>query len=327
MPAQPAVPLLQVSVVVPTFRSPGTLAELCDELAVHVKPLCADFEVLIVDDGNVDDTWQVITELSERLSWVRGVQLLRNYGQHNALLAGFRLVRHPIVLTLDDDLQNPPSEAPRLLEQLDDDVDLVYGTPVEQPQSIGRNAASIVTKRMMARLLGPDVFPKSSAFRLFRRELLVATDLVQDPFVSVDVLLSWTTTRVRSVDVHFARRKEGASNYTFGRLVRHAFNMITGYSTRPLRIVSALGLLFAVFGFALLGFVLLRYSSSEGVPGFTFLAAAVTMFSGVQLVSLGVVGEYLARMHFRSMGRPAFAIRRTTTDATASTDQRDNADR
>jgi undecaprenyl-phosphate 4-deoxy-4-formamido-L-arabinose transferase len=299
-----------ISVVVPAYRTPGTLPALCEQLLEHVEPLTEELELVVVDDGSPDDTWRSIQEIVARHQWVRGIRLLRNYGQHNALLAGMRAARLPLILTMDDDLQNPPGEVHQLVEALTDDVDLVYGTPIEEPQSIGRNAASILTKRTMARLLGPDVYPKSSAFRLFRRELLGGAEEVHDPFLSIDVLLSWSTTRVTSVDVHFARRTEGRSGYSFRKLVRHAFNMITGYSTRPLRIVSVLGFLFATFGFGLLAFVLLRYVfGSTDVAGFTFIAAAISMFSGVQLLSLGVVGEYLARMHFRSMGRPPYVVR------------------
>lgn len=299
-----------VSVVVPTFRSPGTLARLCDELRTHVSPLFAGMEVIIVDDGNTDETWTVLSELTERFEWVRGVRLLRNYGQHNALLAGMREAQLPLVLTIDDDLQNPPTEVVKLAAALDEDVDLVYGTPIEKPHGLGRSVASTLTKRAMSRMLGPDVYPRSSAFRLFRRELLDAAVEVRDPFISIDVILSWATARIRSVDVHFAPRTEGTSGYDFLKLVRHAFNMITGYSTRPLRFVSVLGLSFAMFGFGLLAYVLIRYFFGDTeVQGFTFMAAAISMFSGVQLLSLGVVGEYLARMHFRSMGRPTFTVR------------------
>ncbi|MEO6570524.1 MAG: glycosyltransferase [Ilumatobacteraceae bacterium] len=305
----------RVSVVVPAYRTPGTLPLLCAELVQHVLPLVSEMELIVVDDGSPDHTWNDIHELSQAHDWVRGVRLLRNYGQHNALLAGMRHARFDLILTIDDDLQNPPSEAPKLFAALDDDTDLVYGTPIEQQHSIGRNAASVITKRAMGRLLGPDVYPDSSAFRLFRRELLAVADDVHDPFVSIDVLLSWATTRMRSVDVHFAPREHGSSGYGFGKLLRHAFNMITGYSTRPLRIVSVMGFVFAIFGFALLGFVLARYAFGDAdVAGFTFMAAAISLFSGVQLLSLGVVGEYLARMHFRSMGRPPYVVRARTAD-------------
>jgi undecaprenyl-phosphate 4-deoxy-4-formamido-L-arabinose transferase len=165
----------------------------------------------------------------------------------------------------------------------------------------------------MSAALGPDVHPQSSAFRIFRRDLVDAGDGVNDPFVSVDVLLSWATTRVRVVDVEFAERTTGSSAYGFGKLVRHAVNMITGYSTRPLRWVSLMGVACATFGFALLAYVITRWVlGGADVAGFTFLAAAITLFSGVQLLSLGVLGEYLGRMHFRSMGRPPYIVRRRT---------------
>lgn len=303
-----------LSVVVPTFRSPGTLERLVLEIDTHVRPLTERLELVFVDDGNVDGTWDVVTDLARRYDWVRGIRLLRNYGQHNALLAGLRSVRQPFVLTLDDDLQNPPAEVPKLIAAMTDDVDLVYGTPAVERHGRGRNLASTTTKRAMVRFLGPDVFPRSGPFRLFRRELLAATVQADDPYVSIDVLLSWGTARIRAVEVDYADRASGESGYSFGKLVRHAFNMITGYSTRPLRIVSLLGFVLAGFGFALLAYVMVRFALGQAdVPGFTFLAATISLFSGVQLLSLGVVGEYLSRMHFRSMGRPAYVVRDETT--------------
>lgn len=309
----PMTSLPGVSVIIPTFRSPGTLGRLCAEVDAHLRPLFDDLEVVIVDDGNTDETWLIVKKLAEQHTWVRGLRLLRNYGQHNALLAGMREARLPLILTMDDDLQNPPSEVGKMARALTEDVDLVYGTPMGRPHGFGRSVASTLTKRAMSRVLGPDVFPRSSAFRLFRRELVSAADEVHDPFLSVDVILSWATARIRSIDVVFAPRSEGVSGYGLKRLVRHAINMITGYSTRPLRIVSMLGLMVASFGFGLLLFVLIRYANgSSDVAGFTFVAAALSLFSGVQLLGLGVLGEYLARMHFRSMGRPTFSIRERT---------------
>jgi undecaprenyl-phosphate 4-deoxy-4-formamido-L-arabinose transferase len=311
--SDPAAAYPGLSVVVPAYRSPGTLEELCRELAEHVSPLVASLEVIFVDDGSGDATWNTIETLAVRYPWVRGLTLLRNYGQHNALLAGLRDAQLPLVLTIDDDLQNPPNQVPLLLAALTDDVDLVYAVPTALPHGPLRNAASWGTKRAMAAALGPDVHPRSSAFRLFRRELIDASVQVSDPFVSIDVMLSWATSRIAVVELAFGTRQGGRSGYTFRKLVRHALNMITGYSTRPLRWVSVAGLVFALFGFGLLAFVLVRsILDPTGVPGFTFLAAAVTLFSGVQLFSLGVIGEYVGRMHFRSMGRPPYVVRART---------------
>lgn len=307
-------PYAGLSVVIPAYRSPGTLELLCEGLRTEVGPLVEELEIIIVDDGSGDATWATIASLAATPGhMVRGIQLLRNYGQHNALLAGIRSARLALVLTIDDDLQQPPSEVRHLLGALTHDVDLVYGRPEKERQGPLRNLASRLSKWMMSVALGSDVYPRSGSLRLFRRELVGAAREVHDPSISIDVLLSWATTRIADVTVAMAERPAGRSGYTFRRLVRHALNMITGYSTRPLRWMSVLGLLCALFGFGLLVFVMARFLvGGSDVAGFTFLAAAITLFSGVQLLSLGVLGEYLGRMHFRSMGRPAYVVRETT---------------
>lgn len=298
-----------ISVVIPCYRTPGTLDRVCEELLRHVAPLAKDLELILVDDGSPDDTWDRIVEVVHVYDWVRGVRLSRNYGQHNALLAGLRAASHPVVVTMDDDLQNPPREVPHLVAALDDGTDLVYGSPVAETQTAFRNLASVGTKQMMSKLLGPEVNAKMSAFRVFRRRLLSASRVTNDPYVSIDVLLSWATTRITVVEVEFDRRQTGRSGYTLSKLIRHAFNMVTGYSTRPLRLVSGLGFAIASFGFVLLAYVLVRFAiEPSDVEGFTFLATVISLFSGVQLLSLGVVGEYLARVHFRTIGRPAYAV-------------------
>lgn len=301
--------LTGISVVIPCYRTPGGLDRVCDELLRHVAPLAKDLELILVDDGSPDDTWDRIVEVVHVYDWVRGVRLSRNYGQHNALLAGLRAASHPVVVTMDDDLQNPPREVPHLVAALDDRTDLVYGSPVAETQTAFRNLASVGTKRLMSKLLGPEVNAKMSAFRVFRRRLLSASQVTNDPYVSIDVLLSWATTRITVVEVEFDRRDTGRSGYTVSKLIRHAFNMVTGYSIRPLRLASGLGFAISSFGFVLLAYVLIRFAiEPSDVEGFTFLATAISLFSGVQLLSLGVVGEYLARVHFRTIGRPAYAV-------------------
>ena len=314
---EPAEPRrdIGISVVIPAYKSAATLPELVRELHRCVRPLVDQFEIVIVDDGSGDDTWATIEQLAADDSSVRGLQLLRNYGQHNALLAGIRDARQPLVLTMDDDLQHPPAEVATLLEALRPEVDLVYGRPAQERQSPMRNIASRFSKWAMATSLGPDVYPRSGAFRLFRRQLVAASSEVHDPSLSIDVLLSWATNRIVDVPVEHHDRTVGRSGYSLTRLLRHMANMVTGYSTRPLRLVSVFGVLTAFLGFALLLYVLVRFVvSGSDVAGFTFLAATVTLFSGVQLLSLGVLGEYLSRVHFRSMGKPVYVIRESTDD-------------
>ena len=151
-----------------------------------------------------------------------------------------------------------------------------------------------------------------SAFRAFRTELRDAFADYQAPFVSIDVLLTWATSRFAPVTVPFERRHSGSSNYTFAKLVRHAFDMMTGFSTAPLQLASLVGFGCTLFGIGVFLYVVGRYFLEGSIAGFPFLASIIAIFSGAQLFALGVIGEYLARMHFRTMNRPAYAIRRTT---------------
>ncbi len=307
-----ARPAPSLTVVVPCYRSPSTVAAIPAAVRAAVGDRARSIEFVFVDDGSPDDTWARLSVLAEEPG-VRLVRLVRNYGQHNAIAAGLQRASGEVVLTLDDDLQTPPDQIPLLFDALEDDVDLVYGYPEKEPQSWWRNLASRGAKRLMSASLGPDVHPRASAFRLFRRAVLPVFSDINDPFVSVDVMLSWATTRVEAIPVRMDVRSEGASGYTLRRLARHTLNMVTGYSTAPLRLVALIGVAAAVLGFGLLIYVLARWILGDsGVPGFSFLAAALTLFSGVQLLCIGILGEYLGRVHFRSMGRPTFLVRTDT---------------
>lgn len=302
---------MDISVVIPCYRSRETLRRLVEGLHEHLPRLGGNYEVILVVDGSPDDTYAVARELErEDPRHVRAVMLRRNYGQHNALLAGIARARHEVTVTMDDDLQHLPEEVGTLLAPLEDPmVDLVYGVPAEEEHGFWRSLASRAVKRGLA---AADVSNARdvSAFRAFRTDLRDGFIHVADAFVSVDVLLSWTTTGVRRAKVRMRRREEGDSSYTFRSLVRHSFNMITGYGTFPLKVVTWLGLVCFLLGLALLGVVLWGFiSGATSVAGFTTLASMIAIFSGAQMLSLGVIGEYLGRLHFRSMQRPMYLVR------------------
>ncbi len=163
--------------------------------------------------------------------------------------------------------------------------------------------------------MGAEIARQVSAFRAFRTVLREAFDAYRGPFVSIDVLLTWGTTRFASVPVRMAPRHSGHSGYTFRKLVAHAVNMMTGFSVLPLQLASLVGFAFTLFGLLVLFYVVGRYLiQGASVAGFPFLASIIAIFSGVQLFSLGVIGEYLARMHYRVMDRPPYSVRNTTSD-------------
>jgi glycosyltransferase involved in cell wall biosynthesis len=301
-----------IAVVVPVYNSSASLRLLVKELeAVLAK--CSDrFELILVNDASSDQSWHVIMELTREYAWVHGICLMRNVGQHNALLCGIRAARYGIIVTIDDDLQNPPAEIPRLLEKLNEGFDVVYGIPEHEQHGLFRDLASKITKTVLQNAMGAEIAQNISAFRVFRTQVREAFAHFRGPFVSIDVLLTWGTTRFGALRVRHESRREGVSGYTLRTLVVHALNMMTGFSVLPLQIASLIGFTFTGFGLLALAFVVGRYLiHGSPVPGFPFLASLIAIFSGAQLFALGVIGEYLARMHFRTMDRPAYTVRCT----------------
>ena len=300
-----------ISVVVPVYNSEGSLRALVERLEPVLRAHAARFELVLVNDGSKDGSWAVVEELAARHDWVRGIDMMRNYGQHNALLCGLRAARHELVATMDDDLQHPPEELPKLLARLEDGCDVVYGTPRHEQHGLLRDLASQITKLALQKSMGAETARKVSAFRVLRARLRDAFADYRNPYVSLDVLLTWSTTRFAAVEVRHDPRTIGASNYTVGKLLTHAMNMVTGFSTAPLRLASWTGFAFTLLGLGILVYVVAtKILLGSPVEGFTFLASMIAIFSGAQLFALGIFGEYLARVHFRTMDRPTYAVRR-----------------
>jgi undecaprenyl-phosphate 4-deoxy-4-formamido-L-arabinose transferase len=301
---------MNVSVVIPVYNSSGILPELVARLEPVLTDHYDEYELILVNDGSRDASWDVICSLVADHQWIRGINLMRNYGQHNAILCGVRKARFEIIVTMDDDLQHPPEEIPKLTGKLEEGHDVVYGPPLQEQHGLWRDLASIITKISLQATIGSETARMATAFRSFRTNIREAFANYQGSFISLDVLLTWGTTRFTSVRVRHDPRKEGSSNYTLSKLINHAFNMMTGFSPLPLQVASILGFIFTIFGFATLLFVIGSFIiHGGGVPGFTFLACMIAIFSGVQLLVLGIFGEYLARIHFRAMDKPTSVVR------------------
>ena len=307
-----------VSVVVPAYNSEASLGELVHRLATVLAGLTMDYEIILVNDGSRDRTWSVIADLASRERRVRGIDMMRNYGQHNALLCGVRVARYEVTVTMDDDLQHPPEEIPKLLARLAEGFAVVYGTPEREQHGLFRDLSSQITKLVLQNAMGAQAARHVSAFRAFRTQLREGFARAGGPFVAFDVLLTWATNRFGWTAVQHAPRRYGRSNYTVRKLVIHAANLMTGFSTLPLQLASLVGFACTAFGVAVLAYVMGRYLVWGGqVPGFSFIASTIAIFSGAQLFALGIFGEYLARIHARSMDRPAYAVLAQTDTAQA----------
>lgn len=303
----------ELSVIIPVYRSEEILPELVRRLEGALVDNCEKFELILVNDCSPDGSWNVICDLAREHSWIVPINLMRNYGQHNALLCGIRAARYGVIVTMDDDLQHPPEEIPKLLAKIAEGYDVVYGAPEQEQHGLGRDFASWITKLALQNVMGADIARQVSAFRAFRREVARAFAHYSGAFVSIDVLLTWGTNRFSLVRVRHESRKAGVSGYTIRKLVTHAMNMMTGFSSVPLQFASIVGFVFTLFGIGVLAFVVGRYLLLGGsVPGFPFLASIIALFSGAQLFALGIIGEYLARMHFRMMERPSYVVRESS---------------
>jgi glycosyltransferase involved in cell wall biosynthesis len=303
-----------LSIVVPVYNSESTLDELAVRLSQVLPNLTTTYELVFVNDGSRDGSWNKICDLARQYPWIQGIKLMRNYGQHNAILCGVRAARYDVIVTMDDDLQHPPEEIPKLLNKLDEGYDVVYGSPSKLPHSLWRNLFSRFTKRALAFVMGIRTVRDIGPFRAFRSDLRRSFATFQNPSVLLDVLLSWGTTRFATVKVDEAPRQEGQSNYNFLKLFSLAMVVLTGYSTAPLRFTSLIGFLFTIFGLLIFLYVVGVYFIAGSVPGFPFLASIVSLFSGMQLFALGIIGEYLARVFDRSMERPAYVIGSATNE-------------
>jgi len=295
---------------VPVYNSAATLPEFAARLGPVLQATSLPYELILVNDGSRDDSWQTIRQTAEIHPWVRSMCLMRNYGQHNALLCGIRHANYDTIVTLDDDLQHPPEEIPKLLARFHEGFDVVYGPPQNEKHGLLRDIASQITKAGLRSAVGAETARMVCAFRVFHTQLRDAFAAYHSPYVNIDVLLTWGTTNFGTLAVRHEARMKGKSNYNFTQLFRHAMNMMTGFSVLPLQLGSIIGFACMLFGLGVLAFVLGRYFLvGSSVAGFPFLASIIAIFSGAQLLTLGIIGEYLARMHFRLMEKPSYTLK------------------
>jgi undecaprenyl-phosphate 4-deoxy-4-formamido-L-arabinose transferase len=307
---------IDVSVVVPVYRSAGMLPVLTARLVAVLDGTGLRYELVFVDDSSPDDAWAILQRLrAEYPGRIVAIQLMRNYGQHNAQMCGFRHARGRFIVTMDDDLQHPPEEIPKLLEAIQNSgLDLVYGAYGSKRHAALRNLSSWLVNAFYRMVFKTGVTVTS--FRIMRRELLESIFYYSLNFTFIDGLLAWSTNRVGEVPVEHRPRAEGRSSYSLSKLMVLAFNLFTNFSLLPLQCVTTCGFLSAAGGLGLAAFYLIQYMLSNiVVPGYASTIIAVLVLGGVQLLSLGIIGEYLGRLHLNVNRKPQYVVRHVVSDA------------
>lgn len=298
----------EVSIVIPVYRSAGTLPLLHERLKGAMQDVTSDYEIILVEDCGPDDSWDAIERIAAQDPQVRGMRLTRNFGQHAATICGISRSRGRWVVTMDDDLEQRPEDIGKLITRARDGYDLVYGVYPRRSHSLWRNATSGIARRLFKAAI-PSLNYDYTSFRVI--DGVLARNLIKfdSPFPFVDGYLSWLTNRYSSVEVSHDSRIVGSSNYNFRKLLTHTINIFVTFSDLPLRFASWIGIGSFLVGMIWLGVIVIgRLFGGITVSGFASLMAGIILFGGIQLLILGVIGEYLGRMNFKSSRKPLFLV-------------------
>ncbi|MCB9236059.1 MAG: glycosyltransferase family 2 protein [Bacteroidia bacterium] len=298
-----------ISVIIPVFNSAALVARLYERLVVTLNGEGLNYELIYVEDRGTDDSWGELKKLKqvdpERVTIIR---LTRNYGQNNATFCGILHARGKVVVTIDDDLESPPEEIPKLLAAFrKEEFDVVYGMFPNRKHSIFRRFGSGLIKFIFKRFVyGMEI---GSSFRLMSEGLAEAIRTHTYQLMLIDQVIPWHTADIGFVQVDHARRPEGRSNYNLFSLLALAWRLIIHYTALPLRLMTYLGLIASLGSFGLGAFYFYQKIFHGAQPGFSATIVAILFSAGIILFSLGIVGEYISRLYVHRSNRPLFAIK------------------
>ncbi len=300
-----------ISFVIPCYRSAKTIRNVVEEVSAAMEGLKQyRYEIILVNDGSPDETFEVIRSICEKRKEICGVNLAKNFGQHAALMAGFRRVHGDIVVCLDDDGQTPADEVGKLLGKIEEGYDAVYARYEHKQHSLFRNFGSKVNEWMTRIMLGKPKELYISSYFAVKRFVVDEMARYENPYPYVIGLLLRTTNKVANVDVKHREREVGVSGYTLGKLLALWFNGFTAFSIKPLRIATALGAFVAGAGF-LYGIytVIKKFVNPDVVIGFSSLMSAIVFIGGMIMLMLGIIGEYIGRIYISLNNSPQYVVR------------------
>ena len=302
------------SIVIPTYHGAATLPELSSRLNSVMEKIGQAYEIVFVDDDSPDNSWEILTKLKEKYPAIRAFRLMKNMGQFRALMCGFEQVRGEYIITMDDDLQNPPEEIPKLINclQQNPEMDAIIAAYDVKQHTLWRRVGSFLidlTNRFVSQKKSN---LQTTSFRLLRRNMVDAISLHKTLNPVMGPLVVQNSKRIMNVAVEHHARKSGRSNYTISGLVKLALDHVLNFSTMPLKIVSVVGIGSSCLSLFLTLFYLVKYLFTDigiKVQGWTTLVLLLLFFSGLILFSLGLIGEYLIRIIREVSHSPRFIIR------------------
>jgi glycosyltransferase involved in cell wall biosynthesis len=300
-----------VSVVVPVYNSQDSLEELCSRIDRTFAGLDFNYEIILVDDSSKDDSWKVLKQLREEYGGrVKIVQLMRNFGQHNALMCGFHYASGEYVVTMDDDLQNPPEEIPKLIDKIQEGYDCVIGALETKQDSSIKKLGSQMIRYLNTRIFDKPKDLKLSTFRIATKAVTDEIKRMKTPYPYISGMLLSVTRNIANVTVRHDQRKYGQSTYTFKKLIVLAFNLIINYTALPLRALALFGIVISICSFCMgVYFIAKKLLVESIVPGWTSVVVLLSFFNGILLAILSIMGEYFARIIGEVSNRQQYTVR------------------
>ena len=319
------LPIHKVSVVIPVYNEQESIPELIRRTTAACETLGKDYEILLVDDGSSDESASMLNDAAQLPgSHIVAVLLNRNYGQHNAIMAGFSHVTGDLIVTLDADLQNPPEEIPRLVAKADEGYDVVGTVRQNRQDTWFRKRASRLINRLIQSTTGKAMGDYGCMLRAYRRHIIDAMLNCHERSTFIPILANTFARKATEIPVHHAEREFGDSKYSFMRLINLMYDLVTCLTTTPLRMLSVFGSIIAVLGFTLsvlLVVLRLAFGPQWAAEGVFMLFAVLFMFIGAQFVGMGLLGEYIGRIYTDVRARPRYFIQRVVSRDSVSTSE------
>ena len=307
------LPSKGLSIVIPVYNSEGIVRELHRRLTAVLNTLDADYELILVNDGSSDNSWENIKAVAEDDSHIKAISLRRNFGYDNALMAGLNYATKPYIIIMDDDLQHAPEDIPKLLEEIEKGYDVVYANFPSKQQSLIKNTGSWFVDKLARLIINKPACLQITSYKIISRDIAEGIVRYAGPYPYIDGLIFQMTRSIHRVMVTHHPRAMDQGNHGIFPSMKILFNFCTTFSILPLRIAVVLGLTISIgAGIFSVGLVLFKlwfgYSSLEG---WTSITLGITILGGVQLMSLGILGEYVGRTYMNINRQPQYVIRET----------------
>jgi polyisoprenyl-phosphate glycosyltransferase len=298
-----------LSVVIPVYYSENTIGALVDNICKELNHI--KFEIILINDGSTDNSWEAICELKRKYpDIITGINLAKNYGEHNALMAGYRQANAKYIVNIDDDFQNPPKEILKILKYIEElDCDVVYGKYNEKKHAKWRNIGSWLNSWIAEKTFNKPKTLYMSSFRILNNKILQHIIKYKGPFAYIDGLIFRTTRRIEQTEVEHHVSVNKTSRYNLLKLISLWSNTLINFSLFPLRISTLIGSVFSIIGVTMgIYYMFDKIFNPEIQIGWSSVIVTVMVFSGIQLMMIGILGEYIGRIYMENSETPQYIV-------------------